>query len=111
MDEEIAAPIVLAIVAGYDGSNEPLLGRFESGNNLDLNLYFALNGDNEWEVIVNKTQDFEQVNMRRYIFYVVIDAKEVLMQISIRNIFDNPPVVTSLSNPCSIPVIFVYEIS
>lgn len=104
MDEEIAAPIVIAIVTGYDGITQPRLGRFETTNSLDLNLYFALNADNEWEMIVNKTQDYEQVSMRLYIFAVEIDGVSVSVQISINNIFDNPPVVTALSNPCSIKV-------
>lgn len=104
MDEEITAPIVIAIVTGYDGIAQPILGRFETTNSLDLNLYFALNDDNEWEMIVNKTQDYEQVSMRRYIFAVEIDGVSVSVQISINNIFDNPPVVTALSNPCNIKV-------
>lgn len=72
------------------------------GNNLDLGLDFNKNAEDEWQMVVKNRQDYEQVNMQKYIFTVQIDGQKVTVQISINNIFDNTPVVTSESNPCSI---------
>lgn len=111
MNEEIAPPIVIAIIDGFDSRITPVLGRFEKGDNLDLNLSFELNGDSEWEMIVNNKQDYEQAAMRIYMFEVLIDVEVLTVYLHILNTFENPPIVTSFSNPCRIPVIFVNEIS
>lgn len=108
MDEEIDAPIIVAIVAGYAGVAKPRFGNFVLGDNFDLGLDFELNSDNEWNMIVTNKQDYEQESMQKYIFYVEIDGKKVMVQIMINNIFDNAPIVTSESNPCSIPVINLF---
>lgn len=97
-------PIIVAIVDGYSGTAKPTIGPFTTGNSLDLDLDFVLNSDNEWEMIVQKQQDYEQVLMQRYLFTIINDGKSVTVQISINNIFDNAPVMTSVTNPCSIPV-------
>lgn len=101
MNEEIEAPIIVAIVTGYTGNTKPEFGNFVTGSNINLGLDFELI-DNEWNMIVNNKQDYEQAGMQRYNFEVQIDAKRISVQIAIMNIFDNPPVVTALSNPCSI---------
>ena len=111
MDEEIEPPIIVAVVTGYDGSAKPMLSIFEQGNNFDLDLDFELNGDNEWNMVVKRKQDYEQISMQRYIFYVQIDGRKVMVQITINNIFDNAPVVTAESNPCSIEVRLIRHIS
>jgi hypothetical protein len=72
------------------------------GNNLDLGLDFTKNELNEWKMVVKNRQDFEQVNMQKYIFMIQIDGQQVTVQITINNIFDNAPVISSESNPCSI---------
>lgn len=124
MDEEIPVedPIIVAIVAGYsvknylrstilklfftffsyDGVAKPQIGSFQMGNNLDLGLDFVRNTDDEWEMIVRNRQDFEQVNMQKYILAVQIDGQQVTVQITINNIFDNAPVISYESNSCSI---------
>lgn len=104
MDEEINAPITVAIVTGYDGAEKPNIASFSLGNNFDLGLDFRLNEDDEWEMVVNNKQDYEQPSMQIYIFNIQIDNKRVMVHITINNIFDNAPVITSDSNPCSIPV-------
>lgn len=104
MDEEIPAPIIVAIVTGYSGSEKPTIGRFDVGNNFDLGLDFVLNSEREWEMVVNNQQDYEQEQMQQYLFYIEIDARQVMVQISIRNIFDNSPVITTDKNPCVIKV-------
>lgn len=98
MDEEIPAPIVIAVLVGYTGDKKPELGRFDSGSNLDLGLDFEKNANDEWNMIVTKKQDYEQKNMQNYLFDVRADGKEVLVQISINNIFDNAPIISSLTN-------------
>lgn len=72
------------------------------GNNLDLGLDFIKVEDDEWQMVVKNRQDFEQINMQKYIFIVQIDGQQVTVQININNIFDNAPVISSESNPCSI---------
>ena len=104
MDEEILAPIVIAVVTGYSGVVKPQILSFEEGNNFDLGLDFVLNGASEWEMTVTKRQDYEQVNMQNYRFNIQIETKIVTVQITILNIFDNPPIMTAVSSPCSIPV-------
>lgn len=104
MDEEIPAPIIVAIVTGYSGSQKPTIGRFDVGNNFDLGLDFVLNSEGEWEMVVNNQQDYEQEQMQQYLFYIEIDARQVMVQISIRNIFDNSPLITADKNPCVIKV-------
>lgn len=103
MDEEIEPPIIVAVVTNYDGSEKPKFGNFDPGDNFDLGLDFELNEDNEWNMVVKNKQDYERESMQRYLFYVGIDGNQVMVQITINNIFDNAPVVTSESNPCSIP--------
>jgi hypothetical protein len=104
MDEEIDAPITVAVVDGYNGNVKPVIASFANGNNFDLGLDFQRNVDGNWEMIVNNKQDYEQVSMRTYVFTILIDSQRVLVQITINNIFDNAPVITSDSNPCSVPV-------
>lgn len=108
MDEELAVPITLALVDGYTNRNQkPVIGTFDIGNNLDLGLDFEWNNDNDgWEMIVKKRQDYEQPAMQKYIFYILIEEKNSMVQITINNIFDNAPVVTSdsKSDPCVVPV-------
>jgi hypothetical protein len=53
-------------------------------------------------MIVRNRQDYEQLNMRKYIFNIQIDGKQISVQITINNIFDNIPVITSGSNPCQV---------
>lgn len=105
MNEEIPSPIAIAIVEGYDGTVKPTIGAFANGNNYDLGLDFTLNADNEWEMIVTNKQDYEQVSMQKYTLRIIIDNKEIVVQITIVNIFDNAPIVTRDSNPCTVPVI------
>lgn len=103
MNEELEAPIVVAIVAGYIGTQKPSIN-FQDGNNFDLGLDFKLNENSEWEMIVNNKQDYEQERMRSYYLYIEIDSVRVWVAIEIRNIFDNRPVITADTNPCVIEV-------
>lgn len=107
MDEEKPAPIIIALVDGYDGNQKPVIGTFDIGNNLDLGLDFV-KVDNVWQMVVGKKQDYEQPTQQKYFFYIIIDGKSSIVQIRINNIFDNSPVMTSMSSsdPCIIPVSF-----
>lgn len=104
MNEEITAPITVAIVAGYDGSLKPEIGVFEMGNNFDLGLDFEQNEDGEWEMVVKNKQDYEQPGMQQYLFRIQIEGIRITVQIQIINIFDNAPVITAEKNPCDIEV-------
>lgn len=108
MDEEIPTsetdPIIIAIVAGYAGSEKPEIGTFSQGSNYELGLDFQLNADSEWNVVVKNKQDYEQLTMRSYILMMQIDGVQRTIQIQINNIFDNAPVVTTNNIPCEIPV-------
>lgn len=98
MDEEILAPIVIAVLSGYKGSLKPDLGSFDFGSNFDLGLDFEKNAIDEWNMVVTKKQDYEQVNMQLYVFYVQAEGQNVMVQIRIANTFDNAPVMTSLTD-------------
>jgi hypothetical protein len=50
MEEEIAFPIIIAIVDGYNGEQKPSIGSFTMGDNFVLGLDFELNDDNEWVI-------------------------------------------------------------
>lgn len=86
----------------YTEDAKPEIGSFQKGNNLDLGLDFVRNEDDEWQMIVKNRQDFEQINMQRYILSIQIEGVSVTLQVTINNIFDNAPVISSESNPCSI---------
>lgn len=106
MDEEINAPITIATIFGYTGTVKPNL-RFTAGNNFDLGLEFELNPDsvvNQWLIKVTNKQDFEQPNMQKYIFSILIDTEVATVQLTINNIFDNKPIVSLDFTSCSIPV-------
>ena len=106
MDEEINAPIVIAIISGYTGAEKPNL-RFTTGSNFDLGLEFQLNPDadvNQWLLVVTNKQDYEQPNMQKYIFMILIDSESITVQLTINNIFDNKPIVSLDFTSCIIPV-------
>lgn len=106
MDEEINAPIIIAIISGYTGNEKPNL-RFTSGNNFDLGLEFLLDPEsdvNQWLLVVTNKQDYEQPNMQKYIFSILIDTEMATVQLTINNIFDNKPIVSLDFTSCSIPV-------
>ena len=106
MNEEINAPIIIAIISGYTGAEKPIL-RFTTGNNFDLGLDFQLKSDvdvNQWQLVVNNKQDYEQPNMQKYIFSISIDTEIATVQLTINNIFDNKPIVSLDFTSCSIPV-------
>lgn len=108
MDEEIPTnetdPIIIAIVAGYAGSEKPIIATFSQGSNFELGLDFQQNADFEWNVVVKNKQDYEQLTMRSYLLFMQIDDVQKTIQIQIHNIFDNAPVVTTNNIPCKIPV-------
>jgi hypothetical protein len=81
---------------------KPEIGSFRVGNNFDLGLDFIRNDEDEWQMVVRNRQDYEQINMQKYILSVQIEGVQVTVQFTINNIFDNAPVITSESNPCSI---------
>lgn len=113
MNEEINAPIIIAIISGYTGIEKPNF-RFTTGNNFDLGLEFRLNTDNDvnqWLLVVNNKQDYEQPNMQSYIFTVLIDTESTTVQLTINNIFDNKPIVSLDFTSCSIPVSINFPIS
>jgi len=101
MDEEIDPPITIAV-----SDLQPTIRSFANGDNNNLNLGFEQVGQ-EWHMIVRNKQDYEQEKMRSYSINIDIDGATVIFQINILNIFDNPPVLTVNTNPCSIPVITI----
>ena len=99
MDEELRTPIVIAVFAGYSGTERPSLGTFDTGNNINLGLDFELNGESEWQLVIRNRQDYEQ-GMISYVFDVRADGVTQKVTIFIKNIYDNAPVMSSDSNPC-----------
>lgn len=107
--EEISWPFKAAIVAGYSGSLKPATGTFEIGSSFDLGLEFERNGDGEWEMLITKRQDYEQPSNRVYFLAVECDGVRKELLIKINNIFDNAPVMTAETNPCTIPVRILFK--
>ncbi|CRL07387.1 CLUMA_CG020361, isoform A [Clunio marinus] len=103
MKEEIPPPLILGLIDNYDEDQVPLISAFYIGRPQDLDLSFEKNMDNEWEMIVNNKQDYEQSQMRNYIFMVKIDEHEIYVQINVINIFDNAPILLFDMNICKIP--------
>lgn len=98
MDEEIPAPFIIAVLEGYKEDKKPEIGSFQLGSNLDLGLDFERNSNDEWNMIVTKKQDYEQIIMQNYEFRVRIEQKQVIVLLRVKNIFDNAPVITSLTD-------------
>lgn len=106
MIEEIPWPFKAAIIAGYSGNVKPATGTFEVGSSFDLGLEFERNDDGEWKMLITKRQDYEQPSNQLYFLTVECDGVRKELFIKVSNIFDNAPVMTAETNPCSIPVRF-----
>jgi hypothetical protein len=102
MKEEIISPFTVAYLNEYSGDDTPTIMPFSAGHSMNLGLKLEKN-NTRWNMIVTKTQDFENTDNRRYIFDLKTGLIRVTIEISIENIFDNSPSV-SYENPCIIPV-------
>ncbi|KAL7052776.1 hypothetical protein ACKWTF_005003 [Chironomus riparius] len=98
MKEEIISPFTVAYLNEYSGNDTPVIMPFSAGQSINLGLKFEKN-NTRWNMIVTKTQDFENEDNRRYIFELKVGLISVTVVIIIENIFDNSPSV-SYENPC-----------
>lgn len=101
MNEKIAVPYVLALINGYTDSRAPTV----IGNLTNLGLRFEQNSNSQWEMIIERRQDFENLANPTYIFDLGISGILRFVRINVINIFDNDPIVY-YQNPCKIPVSF-----
>ncbi|XP_070502052.1 cadherin-AgCad1-like isoform X3 [Chironomus tepperi] len=101
MNEEIISPFTVAYLNEYSGNDSPIIMPFSLGQSIDLGLKFEKN-NTRWDMIVTKTQDYENAANRKYIFDLKVGLVLVTVDITIKNIFDNPPSV-SYENPCIVP--------
>ena len=102
MNEEIISPFTVAYLNEYSGNDIPTIMPFSVGQSINLGLKFEKN-NTRWNMIVTKTQDYENTANRRYSFELRVESVIVTIDIIIENIFDNSPSV-SYENPCIIPV-------
>ena len=102
MKEEIISPFTVAYLKDYSGNDTPIIMPFSLGQSINLGLKFEKN-NTRWDMIVTKTQDYENIDNRRYIFDLKVGIIAVTVEIIIENIFDNSPSV-SYENPCIVEV-------
>lgn len=102
MKEEIISPFTVAYLNEYSGNDIPTIMPFSIGQSINLGLKFEKN-NTRWNMIVTKTQDYENEDNRKYSFELKVGSIIVTIEIIIENIFDNSPSV-SYDNPCIIPV-------
>lgn len=108
MKEEIISPFTVAYLNEYSGNDSPILLPFSVGQSINLGLKFEKN-NTRWDMIVTKTQDYENADNRLYIFQMKAGTVTVLIEVTIENIFDNPPSV-SYENPCIVEVrLFIFQ--
>ncbi|XP_073842493.1 cadherin-AgCad1-like isoform X2 [Musca autumnalis] len=105
--EELVVPYKLAKI-NYNGTDgTPTIGAFDIGDNslLGARVNFT---DNEWYIIIDKRQDFENPLQRIYFFQVYMrDSAEKFpveqsIFITLENIFDNVPTITYGPSPCRV---------
>uniref|UniRef100_A0A1I8P4M8 Cadherin domain-containing protein n=1 Tax=Stomoxys calcitrans TaxID=35570 RepID=A0A1I8P4M8_STOCA len=103
--EELSVPYKLAKI-NYNGTTGmPALGAFDIGDNslLGARINFT---ENEWYIIIEKRQDFENPLQRIYFFQIYLkdsveaNSVEQSIFITLENIFDNKPTVTYGPSPC-----------
>lgn len=107
MDEGTKAPTEVAYLTGYSGTEVPEIAGFSDGNNDYLGLNFKNNGS-VTTLNFELEQDFENPNQKTYSIslntFDVTANVTALINVKIQNIFDNPPNVLQLTNPCSVDV-------
>jgi hypothetical protein len=105
MDEGIVTPLSIAYFNGYSGQS-PVITNFFTGSNSNLGLGFSENVTNSnWEIVLNREQDFENSNMRNYVFALSsIDGIASSIIVRVKNIFDSFPKITQRTNPCIVKV-------
>lgn len=102
MNEEIPTPFSIATFVNYQGSESPLANNFQSGISTNLEMNFVRN-NSIWQMRINRKQDYENPEMRSYSFFLnEIDGIRAFVRINVKNIFDNFPVVTQITNPCQV---------
>lgn len=105
MPEEISTPVAIALFKDYDHADGPMLGSFMLNTASNLGLSFNKNNaQSEWQMLINQRQDYENSNTRDYSFYVHGNVTRLYVMVKVQNIFDNPPTMTQVTNPCYVKV-------
>ena len=105
MPEEISTPVAIALFKDYDHVDAPMLGNFLFNTNSNLGLSFNKNNSkSQWQIMINQRQDFENSNNRDYSFYIHGNVTRLYVIVRVENIFDNPPTMTQVTNPCNVKV-------
>lgn len=104
MNEKTSAPTQVAYLSGYTDTAMPSFGGFIDGDNVYLGMNFKNNGS-VTTLHFDEEQDYENPNKKSYsVMLNVFDGVTALINIKIQNIFDNPPNVLQLTNPCTVDV-------
>ncbi|KAI9582846.1 hypothetical protein GQX74_012063 [Glossina fuscipes] len=102
--EELPIPYKLVEI-NYKGQSvgTPTLGAFDIGDNSLLGAQL-ISEEQRWFIIIGKRQDYENVQQQIYFFQIYIkDSKEIGEQsifITLKNIFDNQPLISYKPSPC-----------
>lgn len=102
MDEGTSAPTQVAYLTGYTGTAIPSF-YFNDGDNAFLGMNFKNNGS-VTTLNFELEQDFENINQKSYSVVLDFEGITAYLIIKIQNIFDNPPNVVQLTNPCTVDV-------
>lgn len=106
MNEEIPVPVTIANLVGYSGIDPPTLNEFSIGSNSSLGIYFTQTDELIWQVVIGQKQDYENPSMRYYTFTLneIDGIHRPYISLSLKNIFDNYPIVNQITNQCVVPV-------
>uniref|UniRef100_A0A1A9VNZ5 Cadherin domain-containing protein n=1 Tax=Glossina austeni TaxID=7395 RepID=A0A1A9VNZ5_GLOAU len=101
--EELPIPYKLVEINYKESFGTPTLGAFDIGDNSLLGAQL-ISEKQRWFIIVEKRQDFENLKQQIYFFQIFIkDSKEISEQsifITLKNIFDNQPLISYKPSPC-----------
>lgn len=99
--EEIPWPFDLAILT-YKGDKTP---HIKIKDKKDLLNATIVRNENDWIIIVQNRQDYENEDQREYFFDVVVEEVDTQsIRVGLLNIFDNKPSVSYDPIPCEAEV-------
>ncbi|XP_045767241.1 cadherin-23-like [Maniola jurtina] len=102
MDEEIEGDVAIAKL-NYKGTAAPSIDRMLSGSFSMLGPVLR-NENDEWFLYITQKQDYENLNMQRYMLDVSVPGDAVVGRVTLQivNIDDNAPIIRLLDS-CVVP--------
>ncbi|XP_034945000.1 cadherin-related family member 2-like [Chelonus insularis] len=100
-NEEVNHSFCIAKIINFADSDSPQIGRFDYGNNELLGASIE-NENGVWKIYVTNKQDYEYPLMQKYAFIVTSGSSSYNIDIHVRNIDDNAPIIRSDQQSCEI---------